>query len=74
MRQNKYGEGGKYLNLIIRLGVFMVMCILAGFLLGLFLDRRFQLKGVPIFVGVFGGVFCGFVYLFKEVMKLDEEG
>jgi len=73
MSSGKYGEGGKYLNLLIRLGIIMVLCILIGFLLGLFLDRQFNLKGIPIFIGVFGGVAGGFVFLFKEVMKLGDD-
>ena len=68
---NDKQELTKYLHLIIKIGSGVVSAILAGFLIGLMLDRHFELNGVPIFIGVIVGVILGFIWIYREVMKID---
>ena len=70
---NNKQELTKYLHLIIKIGVGVVTSILAGFLVGLLLDRRFNLNGIGVLGGVIIGVAIGFVWLFREVMKVEAD-
>ena len=49
---NNKQELTKYLHLIIKIGVGVVTSILAGFLIGLLIDRRFNLNGVGVLVAL----------------------
>ena len=68
---SRFGSMGPYFNLLIRVGLIMVVSIAVFFMCGLYLDRYFQLQGVPILVGVFVGVGVGFFMLYREIMKMD---
>lgn len=70
---NNKQELTKYLHLIIKIGVGVVTSILAGFLIGLLIDRRFNLSGMGVLGGVIIGVAIGFVWLFREVMKVEAD-
>ena len=70
---NDKRELTKYLHLIIKIGVGVVTSILSGFLVGLIIDQKFNLKGIPVLVGVIIGVFIGFIWLYKEVMKVEDD-
>ena len=61
----------KYLHLIIKVGVGVLTAILAGFGLGVYVDRKLSLGGVGILGGVIIGVIIGFVWIFKEVMQIE---
>ena len=73
LTMNNKQELTKYLHLIIKIGVGVVTSILVGFLIGLLIDRRFNLSGIGVLVGVIIGVAIGFVWLFREVMKVEAD-
>ncbi len=70
---NDKKELTKYLHLIIKIGVGVLTAILSGFLVGLIIDRKFNLKGIPVLIGVIIGVFIGFIWLYREVMKVEND-
>ena len=70
---NDKRELTKYLHLIIKIGVGVVTSILSGFLVGLIIDQKFNLKGIPVLIGVIIGVFIGFIWLYREVMKVEDD-
>ena len=69
---NDKQELTKYLNLIIKVGVGVLSSILFGFAAGFFLDSKFQLRGIGIFLGVIAGVILGFFWIYKEVIKIED--
>ena len=73
LTMNNKQELTKYLHLIIKIGVGVVTSILAGFLIGLLIDRRFNLNGMGVLGGVIIGVAIGFVWPFREVMKVEAD-
>ncbi|MEK9727591.1 MAG: AtpZ/AtpI family protein [Candidatus Margulisiibacteriota bacterium] len=70
---NNKQELTKYLHLIIKIGVGVLTSILTGFIAGLLIDRKFQLNGLAVLVGVIIGVAIGFIWLYNEVMKVGKE-
>jgi F0F1-type ATP synthase assembly protein I len=69
---NNKQELTKYLHLILKVGIGVLMSILLGFTIGLLIDRKFELNGIGIMVGVIIGVIIGFIWIFNEVMKIDK--
>ena len=63
----------KYLHLIIKIGVGVLSSILFGFLVGLYVDRQLGLQGTGVLVGVMIGVAIGFIWLYREVMKVNDD-
>ena len=63
----------KYLHLIIKIGVGVLSSILSGFLVGLYVDRQWGLQGTGVLVGVIIGVAIGFLWLYREVMKVNDD-
>jgi F0F1-type ATP synthase assembly protein I len=63
----------KYLHLIIKVGVGVLTAILSGFGLGLYLDKKYALGGIGILGGVILGVIIGFIWIFKEVMSIENK-
>jgi F0F1-type ATP synthase assembly protein I len=60
----------KYLKLLIQLSLGMLSSIFLFFFLGYYLDLKFNLKGIPIIIGVFIGIACGFFYVSKIVTNM----
>ncbi|RAP33349.1 hypothetical protein DID77_03155 [Candidatus Marinamargulisbacteria bacterium SCGC AG-439-L15] len=67
-----YGEAGKYLSLLFKLGFSMCLSIFLFFGLGLFLDKKFNTKGIFISIGVFLGIAGGFYFVYKEMTTLSK--
>ena len=70
---NNKQELTKYLHLIIKIGSGVLTSILLGFTIGLLLDRYFQLRGIALMIGVLLGVVIGFVWIYREVMKIEAD-
>jgi F0F1-type ATP synthase assembly protein I len=68
---NHKKELSVYLNLIIKIGSGVLSAILMGFALGVLLDKKFQLKGIGILCGVILGVATGFLWIYKQVMGIE---
>ena len=49
---NNKQELTKYLHLILKVGIGVLMSILLGFTIGLLIDRKFELNGIGIMVGL----------------------
>jgi F0F1-type ATP synthase assembly protein I len=63
----------KYLHLIIKIGSGVLASILIGFTFGLLVDRYFNLHGAGLMVGVLVGVGIGFLWIYREVMKIEAD-
>ena len=50
----------------------VLTAILVGFGIGLYIDRKLVLGGVGILVGVIIGVIIGFIWIYKEVMSIED--
>ena len=68
---NNKEELTKYLHLIIKIGVGVLTSILLGFAGGFYADQKLNLNGVGILMGVFAGVGIGFIWIYKEVMRIE---
>ena len=69
---NNKEELTKYLHLIIKVGVGVLTSILIGFAGGVVVDRKLNLNGIGILVGVMLGVIIGFIWIYKEVMSIED--
>ena len=69
---NKHGAT-KYLYLLLKLGTLMLTNILFFFGIGLYLITKFDLPGSIIIGFTFTGVLTGFYFVYKEIIKLDEQ-
>ena len=69
---NNKEELTKYLHLIIKVGVGVLTSILIGFAVGVVVDRKLNLNGIGILVGVMLGVIIGFIWIYKEVMSIED--
>ena len=63
----------KYLYLLLKLGTLMLTNILFFFGIGLYLITKFKLPGSIIIGFTFTGVLTGFYFVYKEIIKLDNE-
>ena len=70
----KYGEAGKCISLLMKLGVVMVSSILVFFGVGYVIEKKFPFKGLWLIGFTILGVFGGFFLMFKEINKtLDQD-
>jgi F0F1-type ATP synthase assembly protein I len=51
----------QYLALVTQLGLFVIICILAGIFLGLFLDKIFHLKYIFTLIFLIFGLIAAFL-------------
>lgn len=58
-------------GLVVHLGLTMVISIVGCFLLGLYLDKKFQLGGIAIILFLILGIFIGAFSAYK-LIKQDE--
>ena len=61
----------KYLNLLFKVGAMMLGAIGFFFAMGLWINRQFDLSGVPIFIGILIGLVTGFYGIYREIMKME---
>ena len=64
-----YKEVFEGLGLVAQLGVTMVVNILIFFFIGLFIEKKLHLKGIPIIIGVFCGIVSGAFTCYKLIKK-----
>ena len=74
MPSNANGHVLVTLALVGQLGIIMVVCILAGFLAGNFLDRRLGTAPVLTVVLLVAGIAGGMVAVYRLVVKSVEAG
>jgi hypothetical protein len=67
----KYGEAGKYMQLLLKVGSIMILSILIFFGVGFFIIKKFNLNGSIIIFFVFTGVACGFLNVYREIKRLE---
>jgi len=67
---NKKSQLNKYMALLFKVSLSMLMCILVCFGAGLYLDRLFNLGGILVVVGTFLGVFVGFYVVYKIISSV----
>ena len=63
------GRGGGSMWNLLTVGTVLVACVVAGFLLGSYLDRRLGTSPWLTVVGVLLGTAAGFVGLFRTVSR-----
>ena len=73
MAQQADGRMLATLAMVTQLGFIMVACILAGFLLGLYLDRELGTDPVFTIALLLGGVAGGMVAAYRMIMQGIEE-
>ncbi|MDP8242245.1 MAG: AtpZ/AtpI family protein [Candidatus Celaenobacter antarcticus] len=64
-----YKEIFEGLGLVAQLGFTMVVNILIFFFIGLIIEKKWHLKGIPIMIGVFCGVISGAFSCYKLIKK-----
>ena len=64
-----YKEVFEGLGLVAQLGLTMVINILIFFFIGLFVDRKWHLRGIPIIIGIFLGVVTGAMSCYRMFKK-----
>ncbi|MBN2017534.1 MAG: AtpZ/AtpI family protein [Candidatus Cloacimonetes bacterium] len=64
-----YKEVFEGLGLVAQLGLTMVINILIFFFIGLFIDRKWHLKGFPIIIGIFLGIVTGAMSCYRMIKK-----
>ena len=64
-----YKEVFEGLGLVAQLGVTMVVNILIFFFIGLLVEKKLHLKGIPIIIGVFCGIVSGAFTCYKLIKK-----
>jgi len=64
-----YKEVFEGLGLVAQLGLTMVINILIFFFIGLFVDRKWHLRGIPIIIGIFLGVVTGAMSCYHMIKK-----
>lgn len=69
--KNSENPGFKYLFLLSKISSITVLCILSGFFIGFYIEKKFPMNGAAIIIGVISGVGLGFYRTLKEIMKLD---
>lgn len=72
------GEVMQYIGLISQLGLTFIISLLAIFFLFLYLDRKFQTKGILMIPGLILGVLAGGVAVYRLIIRFyrqeeDEE-
>ncbi|MBC8385979.1 MAG: AtpZ/AtpI family protein [Candidatus Cloacimonetes bacterium] len=63
----------QYLSLITQLGLTVIVSIMIFFFLFLYLDRKFQTKGILIAIGTFLGVISGIYNGYTILKKFYEK-
>lgn len=63
------GRGGGSMWNLLTVGTVLVACVVAGFLLGSYLDRKLGTSPWLTVVGVLLGTAAGFVELFRTVSR-----
>jgi len=71
MKQNN--KGWLYLSLIAEIGINMVLSILLFMLLGVWVDKKFNLNGVCTIIGIVLGVLGGFYNSYKAIADIDKK-
>ncbi|MFC1770276.1 AtpZ/AtpI family protein [Candidatus Margulisiibacteriota bacterium] len=69
-------ELADYFMLVTRIGLVMAGSILFFFFIGLFVEKKFQLKGVFLIFMIIAGIICGFYYIYfslKKMLMLNNE-
>ncbi len=64
-----YKEVFEGLGLVAQLGLTMVINILIFFFIGLFIDKKWNLGGIPIIIGIFCGVVSGAFSCYQLIKK-----
>ena len=64
-----YKEIFEGLGLVAQLGLVMVINILIFFFIGLFIDKKWHLRDLPIIIGVFCGVVTGAMSCYQLIKK-----
>lgn len=67
----RFGEAGKYMQLLIKSVFVMLFCILSFFGIGLYLVHRFALPTEWIIAFIFFGIGLSFYYMYHQLKKLD---
>ena len=70
---HKATEVTPYLNLLMKVGSIMILCIGLGFTAGLLFTKWLSLGIFPLLIGVLLGIAGGFLNVYREVMKLGDE-
>ena len=73
MKKNKPVELTKYVSLLLRLGLKMVISILLFFSIGLWIEKKIESKGLILLIGILIGIACGFYLLYKEINNLGKD-
>jgi len=66
---NPDGQGNRSIMNLMTVGTLLVACIIGGYLLGSYLDRRLGTSPWLVVAGVFLGTAAGFVELFRTVSR-----
>ena len=67
----QWGDTGKYISLLFKIGLVMIVSITVFFNIGLILIKWLQLPIMTLIVFVLMGVVCGFVYIYRQISKLQ---
>jgi F0F1-type ATP synthase assembly protein I len=63
------GRGNRSIMDLLAVGTMLVACIVCGYFLGSFLDRKLGTSPWLVVAGVFLGTAAGFVELFRTVSR-----
>ncbi len=63
------GRGNRSMMDLLAVGTMLVACIVGGYFLGSFLDRKLGTSPWLVVTGVFLGTAAGFVELFRTVSR-----
>jgi F0F1-type ATP synthase assembly protein I len=70
-KMTQWGDTGKYISLLFKIGLVMIVSITVFFNIGLILIKWLQLPIMTLIVFVLMGVVCGFVYIYRQISKLQ---
>lgn len=57
------------LAMVSQIGITMIVCVFAGVWIGNWLDDKLGTSGICLIIGIFFGIICGFMNIYKLLTR-----